>query len=115
MVGTHMDSPLADNKDDASDLRAAISRAARQRNSKPYNRPEDQFSGTGRGKFNPMSFFRGFSQISGGSVTNGNNRQEVQKCFYCNQPGHFARSCPLRGNPTATVSTPKIHDTGKAQ
>lgn len=110
-VKEYLDSPLADNKDDASDLSAAISRAARKRYSKPYNRPEDQLSGTGRGKFNPRSFFRGFSQVSRGSATNGNNGQEVQKCFYCNQPGHFARSCPLRGNPTATVGAPKIQDT----
>jgi hypothetical protein len=48
--------------------------------------------------------------LFGGSVTNGNNRHVVQNCFYCIQPGDFARSCPLRGNPTATISTRKVRD-----
>ena len=113
-VREYLDSPLADNKDDASDLRAAISRAARKRNAKPYNRPDVQSTGDGRGKFNPRSFFRGLSQVSGGGFTNGNSKQDVSKCFYCNQPGHFARTCPLRGAPTATVSAPKIQDAGKS-
>lgn len=81
-IKEYLDSPLADNKDDASDLRAAIAKAARKRNSKIYNRPEDQFSGTGRRKCKPWSFFfRDFSQggeASGGSFTNGNNIPEVQ-------------------------------------
>ena len=102
-------------KEHLNGLRSAISRAARKRNSKPCNRSEDQFSDTGRGNFNSRSFFRGFSQISGGSVTNGNDRQEVQKCFYCDQPGHFAsrRSCPLRGNPHSYSHHPKESRYGK--
>jgi hypothetical protein len=39
-----LDSPLADDKEDASDLRAAISRANRKRSTpKPYNRPDNQY------------------------------------------------------------------------
>lgn len=47
-VKEYLDSPLADNKDDAVDLRAAISRATRRRNSRPYNRPDNQ-PGSNRG------------------------------------------------------------------
>ena len=57
-----MDSPLADDKEDASDLRAAISRANRKRSTpKPYNRPDNQYGsvnrGSGSAKFNPRVFF----------------------------------------------------------
>ena len=57
-----MDSPLADDKEDASDLRAAISMANRKRSTpKPYNRPDNQYGsvnrGSGSAKFNPRRFF----------------------------------------------------------
>ncbi|CAG2231652.1 unnamed protein product [Mytilus edulis] len=58
-VKEYLDSPLADNKEDASDLRAAISRASRKRSSKPYSKPESSNSGSGKGEFNSRSFFRG--------------------------------------------------------
>jgi hypothetical protein len=35
--------------------------------------------------------------------------------FYCNQQGHFARTCPHKGIPTATATTPKAQDCGKTQ
>jgi hypothetical protein len=62
-VKKYLDSPLADDKEDASDLRAAISMANRKRSTpKPYNRPDNQYDsvnrGSGSAKFNPMSFFR---------------------------------------------------------
>ncbi|CAG2209771.1 unnamed protein product [Mytilus edulis] len=70
-VQEYLDSPLADNKDDAVNLRSAITRAnSRRRNSKPYDRPvEKSTNGNGRSdnngtKFNTKEFFRGFSQFN---------------------------------------------------
>jgi hypothetical protein len=41
----NLDSPSADDKEDASDLRAAISRANRKRSTpKPYSRPDNQYN-----------------------------------------------------------------------
>ena len=60
-VKEYLDSPLADDKEGASDLRAAISRANRKRSTpKPYNRADNQYGSVNRGsggaKFNPRSF-----------------------------------------------------------
>ena len=108
MIGTHIYSPLADNKDDASDLPAAISG--------PISKETRSLITDERiNSVVPVEEILIQGAFFGGSVTNGNNRQEVQTYFYCNQPGHFARSCPFRGNPTATVGAPHIQDTGKAQ
>jgi hypothetical protein len=62
MVKEYLDSPLADDKEDASDLRAIISRANRKRSMpKPYNSPDNQYGsvnrGSGSAKFNPRSIF----------------------------------------------------------
>ncbi|CAG2213844.1 unnamed protein product [Mytilus edulis] len=44
-VQEYLDSPLADNKDDAVNLRSAITRAnSRRRNSKPYDRPVEKIN-----------------------------------------------------------------------
>ncbi|CAC5372030.1 unnamed protein product [Mytilus coruscus] len=115
-VQEYLDSPLADNKDDAVNLRSAIARAnSRRRNSKPYDRPvEKSTKGNGRPdnngtKFNTKEFFRGFSQFNANDGNLGKPSSNFQSavCFYCNQPGHFARVCPFKGVPSATVSSPK--------
>ena len=107
-----MDSPLAENKENASDLRAAISRLLEKEIISRTINPILQ-TGSSRGKFNSRSFFRGLSQVSGTVGV-----KETYKCFYCNQPGYFARSCPQRSTPTATFSAPKFQQdlhTGKTQ
>ena len=113
-VNEYLDSPLADDKDDATNLRTAIARATRKRcQPKPYERPASRPSpDTGKfatsasgSKFNPRNFFRGFSQFSQFDNSTGQARvNETGKCFYCNQPGHFARFCPFKGAPSATIS-----------
>jgi hypothetical protein len=62
MVWTLLVSLLNPTKEDASDLRAAISMANRKRSTpKSYNRPDNQYGsvnrGSGSAKFNPRSFF----------------------------------------------------------
>jgi hypothetical protein len=83
----YLDSPLADDKDDAANLRIAITRATTKRRSKPYDRPaeraniSEKFASRGGAKFNARNFFRGFSQFNGdGSL---GQQQFVGKCFYC--------------------------------
>ena len=117
-VNEYLDSPLANDKEDASDLRAAISRANGKRSTpKPYNRPDNQYGsvnrGSGSAKFNPRSFFRGFSGAGFNSETS--SVQTIGRCFYCNQQGHFARICPHKGIPTATATAPKAQNGGKTQ
>jgi hypothetical protein len=83
----YLDSPSADDKEDASDLRGAISRANRKRSTpKPYNRPDNQYGsvnrGSGSAEFNPRSFFRGFGQFSGaGFNCETSSVQTVGRCF----------------------------------
>jgi hypothetical protein len=90
----YLDSPSADDKEDASDLRGAISRANRKRSTpKPYNRPDNQYGsvnrGSGSAKFNPRIFFRGFGQFSGaGFNCETSSVQTVGRCFYCIEQGH---------------------------
>jgi hypothetical protein len=86
-VQEYLDSPLADDKDDAANLRIAITRATTKRRSKPYDRPaeraniSEKFASRGGAKFNARNFFRGFSQFNGdGSL---GQQQFVGKCFYC--------------------------------
>ena len=57
-VKEYLDSPLADDKEDASDLRAAISRA--NRTPKPYNRPDNQYGSVNRGSGSPKCNTRRF-------------------------------------------------------
>ena len=110
----YLDSPSAVDKEDASDLRAAISRANRKRSTpKPYNRPDNQYGsvirGSGSVKFNPRSFFRGFGQFNGaGFNSETSSVQTVGRCFYCIQQGHFPGTCPHKGIATATA--PKAQD-----
>ena len=118
MVKEYLDSPLADDKEDASDLRAAIYRANRKRSTpKPYNRPDTQYGsvnrGSGSAKFNPRSCFRGFSGAGFNSETS--SVQTIGRCFYCNKQGHFARICPHKGIPTATATAPKTQNGRKTQ
>lgn len=47
-VKEQLDSLQAENREDASGLRAAISKAAGKENSKPYNKPDTTNSGSGR-------------------------------------------------------------------
>ena len=114
----YLDSPSADDKEDASDLRGAISRANRKRSTpKPYNRPDNQYGsvnrGSGSAKFNPRSFFRGFSGAGFNSETSSG--QTFGRCFYCNQQGHVARICPHKGITTATTTAPKTQNGRKTQ
>jgi hypothetical protein len=107
-VQEYLDSPLADDKDDAANLRTAIARAATKRRSKPYDRPadraniSDKFASRGGAKFNARIFLRGFGQFNGDG-SRGQQQQFVGKCFYCNQQGHYARCYPLKGT-TATAA-----------
>jgi hypothetical protein len=60
-VKEYLDSSLADHKEDAGDLRVAISRVNRKRcTPKPYKRPYNQYGsvnrGSGSANFNPRSF-----------------------------------------------------------
>ncbi|VDI08764.1 Hypothetical predicted protein, partial [Mytilus galloprovincialis] len=83
--------PLADDKDDAANLRSAIASASRKRkSSKPYDRPSNKPTESGN-KFNAKNFFRGISQNSGFGENAGQSQNRSGKCFYCNQQGHFAR------------------------
>jgi hypothetical protein len=97
----YLDSHLADDKDDAA-------RATTKRRSKPYGRTaeraniSDKFALRGGAKFNGRNFFRGFSQFNGDG-SRGQQQQFVEKCFYCNQQGRYARFCPLKGT-TATAA-----------
>ena len=117
-VKEYLDSSLADDKEDASDLRAAISRANRKRSTpKPYNRPDNQYGsvnmGSGSAKFNPRSFCCGFSGTGFNSETS--SVQTIGRCFYCNQQGYVARICPHKGIPTATATAPKTQNGRKTQ
>ncbi|CAG2231323.1 unnamed protein product [Mytilus edulis] len=104
-VNEYLDSPLADDKDDAANLRSAIASASRKRkSSKPYDRPSNKPTESGN-KFNAKNFFRGISQNSGFGENAGQSQNRSGKCFYCNQQGHFARYCPFKASPSATVST----------
>ncbi|CAC5392271.1 unnamed protein product [Mytilus coruscus] len=94
-VQEYLDSPLADNKDDAVNLRSAIARAnSRRRNSKPYDRPvEKSTNGNGRPdnngtKFNTKEFFRGFSQFNANDGNRGKPSSNFQSavCFTATSP-----------------------------
>jgi hypothetical protein len=105
-VQEYLDSPLADDKDDAANLRIAITRATTKRRSKPYDRPaeraniSEKFASRGGAKFNARNFFRGFSQFNGDGWDNNSSLENVSTV---NQQGHYARLCPLKGT-TATAA-----------
>ena len=116
-VHEYLDDPLADDTEDATKLRYAVSRAARKRSykSKPYDRRRNNFA--------PNEFFRGFSQsynASGSASKFSTGRDKDTRfgtgfpfprrrgeCFYCSQVGHMVRDCPyLRGQPIPSLSIP---------
>ncbi|XP_021348506.1 uncharacterized protein LOC110447257 isoform X2 [Mizuhopecten yessoensis] len=100
-VHEYMDDPLADDNDDAVKLRAAVGRAVRKRVSATRGKPyERKLSGRGQqsgqvGAFNPGDFFRDFSQTYGQQQGTNAYRARDMLCYYCRQPGHFARNCPM--------------------
>ena len=90
-VHEYLDDPLADDKDDAAKLRGAVGRASRKRSYryKPYG-------GRNPGTFNKNDFFRGFGNaFDARSSDKTSTNQQEKKCFFCKQPGHFVRNCPL--------------------
>ena len=103
-VSEYLDSPLADDKEDAANMRTAIARASRKRSyPKPYDRagksPNEggKFFSGGSSKFDSKSFFRRISQFIGIKGNTGQFQNNITaKCFYCNQADHFARFCPLK-------------------
>jgi len=69
-VQEYLDSPLADDKDDAASLRTAIARATTKCRSKLYDMPAeranilDKLASRGGAKLNARNFVRGFSQFN---------------------------------------------------
>lgn len=125
-VKEYTDSDLADNSEDATKLRSAISRAAaKKRRYNPYSYDNKDYQSAKPGIFDGLTprqlfrgnsgfqqynqrfnrpntaYFRGTYQVPGNNVI----------CLYCQLPGHFARFCPYtnqqqRGRPaTAPEST----------
>ncbi|XP_062600575.1 uncharacterized protein LOC134262208 [Saccostrea cucullata] len=109
-VKEYTDSDLADNPEDASKLRAAISRAAaKKRRYLPYSKePQSTKPGIFDG-LTPRQLFRGnagFQQYTGYNQKYNNRanpsyfRPNYQVpgnnviCLYCQLPGHFAKFCP---------------------
>jgi hypothetical protein len=103
-VKEYVDSDIADNSEDASKLRSAISRAsAKNRRFTPYDRNPD---------FGEMGVFDGLSatQLFHGTNEFQSKRQGYAlgpsypkpfntqpECFYCQLPGHVVRFCPFFG------------------
>jgi hypothetical protein len=121
-VKEYVHSDIANNSEDASKLRSAISRAsAKNRWFTPYDKNL---------KFGKMGAFDGFSarQLFRGANAFQSKRQDYAprtsyskpfntppECFYCHLPGHVARFCPFSNQmqgthpanfvPSETVST----------
>ncbi|XP_063420142.1 uncharacterized protein LOC134705325 [Mytilus trossulus] len=96
-VKEYLDSPLADNKEDASDLRAAISRASRKRSSKPYSKPESSNSGSRKGEFNSRSFF--FVALAKSVIPSSPKQasQKVTSVSIVTSPGTLQGTAPKKG------------------
>uniref|UniRef100_A0A8W8JIT7 CCHC-type domain-containing protein n=1 Tax=Magallana gigas TaxID=29159 RepID=A0A8W8JIT7_MAGGI len=131
-VKEYTDSDLADNSEDATKLRSAISRAtAKKRRYNPYSYDNKDYQSAKPGIFDgltPRQLFRensGFQQYNqrfnrpnttyfrGTYKVPGNN----VICLYCQLPGHFAKFCPYtnqkqRGRP-ATAPESTVTDTRK--
>ncbi|VDI23415.1 Hypothetical predicted protein [Mytilus galloprovincialis] len=86
-------------------LRSAIASASRKRkSSKPYDRPAINLQ---KVEINSTQriFFVGLVKTVDSGENTGQSQNRSGKCFYCNQQGHFARFCPFKASPSATVST----------
>jgi hypothetical protein len=81
-VQEYLDSPLADDKDDAANLRTAIARATTKRRSKPYDRTaekaniSDKFASRGGAEFNARNFFVALASSTETAVEDNNSSLE---------------------------------------
>lgn len=131
-VKEYTDSDLADNSEDATKLRSAISRAAaKKRRYNPYSYDNKDYQSAKPGIFDgltPRQLFRGnsgFQQYNQRFVNRQNptyfrgNYQVPGNnviCLYCQLPGHFARFCPYtnqqqRGRPATVPESTVTSDT----
>ncbi|XP_060555913.1 uncharacterized protein LOC132716623 [Ruditapes philippinarum] len=100
-------SPLADNDDDATKLRGAITRATQARRYSPYaqsgSRQQRQFSS--EQPFQPPTYKQqSFRWFTPGNATvmprgyvGGSSQQQrfpLGSCFICHLGGHYAKACP---------------------
>ncbi|XP_060592864.1 uncharacterized protein LOC132747484 [Ruditapes philippinarum] len=108
-VREYTDSPLADDSEDASNLRAAISRAMRSRRYQPYQRSSTASAA-------PQQKTQGlFRRFQGDNETNMSSRFGpgqplparfgVGPCFACHLYGHFAKQCPYVQRNTVKPAT----------
>ncbi|XP_053385369.1 uncharacterized protein LOC123546311 [Mercenaria mercenaria] len=100
-VREYTDNPLADNSEDAANLRAAIARAMRNRRFNPYQRTSTSTVSSANQQQKAQGPFRGFQTGYEGGMSkrfgtgfSQTRRADVGPCFACHLQGHFARQCP---------------------